>query len=182
MKLAVIGPQNTGKSTFVHDFLAAFPEYSTPSATYRDIVRGKNLSINQLTGTDSQKHIRDFLYDQVVHADENTVLDRCVIDNYMYTLWAFTEGNTTMEFVEETKRMMIESLPYIDIYIFIPTTVAVKLVDDTLRDTNVSYVDTINRFFIETLFELVEAYHIRVVVISGNREERIELIKHKIAL
>jgi nicotinamide riboside kinase len=182
MKLAVIGPQNTGKSTFVQDFLAAFPEYSTPSATYRDIVRGKNLSINQLTSTDSQKYIRDFLYDQVIHADENTVLDRCVIDNYMYTLWAFKEGNTTIEFVEETKRIMIESLSYIDTYIFIPTTVAVKLVDDSLRDTTVSYVDTVNRFFIETLFELIDAYKIRVVVISGNREERIELIKHTLAL
>ncbi|MEN9852238.1 MAG: hypothetical protein RI996_181 [Candidatus Parcubacteria bacterium] len=182
MKLAVIGPQNTGKSTFVQDFLAAFPKYSTPSTTYRDIVTDKKLSINQLTDTDSQKHIRDFLYDQVVHVDEHTVLDRCVIDNYMYTLWAFKEGNTTMEFVEETKRMMIDSLPYIDTYIFIPTTVAVKLVDDTLRDTSVSYVDTINRYFIETLFELVQTYHIRVVVISGSRQERIELITQKVAL
>ncbi len=182
MKLAVIGPQNTGKSTFVKDFISSFPEYSTPSLTYRDVVVEKELSINQLTDTQSQKHIRDFLYDQVVTVEGNILLDRCVIDNYIYTLCAYKDGNTTLDFVEETKRMMVESLPHIDTYIFIPTTVAVKLVDDSLRDTNTAYVDTVNRFFIETLFELIREYDIRVVVLSGNREERVALVAQKLVV
>jgi signal recognition particle receptor subunit beta len=43
MKIAVIGPQNTGKSTFVKDFLLEFPAYKTTQKTYRDIVTENNL-------------------------------------------------------------------------------------------------------------------------------------------
>lgn len=43
-KIAVIGPQNTGKSTFVKDFVNAFPEFKTPLETYRDVVKKNNIS------------------------------------------------------------------------------------------------------------------------------------------
>lgn len=173
MKIAVIGPQNTGKSTFVKDFVNAFPEFKTPLETYRDVVKKNNLSINQRTGIESQRLIRDFIYEQTKVSEDGTVFDRCLIDNYIYSLYGFSRGNVSSDFLRESEGMMQESVLEIDHFFFIPTSLAVPLVEDTLRDTQVSYVDTINRMFIDTLFALVRTHAIQVSTIGGTREERI---------
>ena len=60
MRIAVIGPQNTGKSTFIKDFLNEFSHYTTPEETYRTVIEDKDLAVNQKTSLESQKEIRDF--------------------------------------------------------------------------------------------------------------------------
>ncbi len=177
MKVAVIGPQNTGKSTFVSDFIGAFPQFSTPTESYRDVIKKNNLSINQLTGTASQTLIRDFIYQQVESAPDNTVFDRCLIDNYIYTWYAYTQGNVEESFLQETENMMRESVAHIDLFLFIPTALSIPLVEDALRDTNSGYIDCVNRMFIQTLFSLIEKTHIQVVSIGGSREERIQQVR-----
>lgn len=174
MKVAVIGPQNTGKSTFVTDFIGAFPQFSTPTESYRDVIKKNNLSINQLTGTASQTLIRDFIYQQVESAPDNTVFDRCLIDNYIYTWYAYTQGNVEETFLKETERMMRESVAHIDLFLFIPTALSIPIVEDSLRDTNAAYIDSVNRMFIQTLFSLLDISNMRVQSIGGSREERIQ--------
>lgn len=173
MRVAVIGPQNTGKSTFIRDFSDAFPQFKVPTETYRDLIRKKNLSVNQLTGTESQRLIRDFIAGQVERAEGDTIFDRCLIDNYVYTLYAFLKGNIEQAFMDETREMLLETVDDIDLYFFIPSTLAVPLEDDSLRDTNPAYVDAINRLFIDTLFMLTRERIIPVVTIGGTREERV---------
>lgn len=174
MRVAVIGPQNTGKSTFVSDFVSSFPEFTSPTESYRDVIKSNNLSINQLTGTASQTLIRDFIYRQVETAPDHTVFDRCLIDNYVYTWYAHTQGNANKDFLDETERMMQESAEHIDLFLFIPTALSIPLVEDSLRDTNTAYIDCINRMFVQTLFSLIETSNIRVVSVGGSREERIQ--------
>lgn len=177
MRIAVIGPQNTGKSTFVKDFMVAFPQFTTPTETYRDVVKRNNLSINQLTGTEAQRLIRDFMNEQIAQAPDNTIFDRCLIDNYMYTWYAYTKGNTTEAFLRESEALMQESAEKIDLYLFIPSTLCIPLVEDTLRDTTPTYVDTINRMCMQIIFSLIRSKGIDVETIGGSREERIEAVR-----
>lgn len=74
MRLAVIGPQNTGKSTFIKDFIKAFPNYKTPQKTYRDVISKRKLSINQKSTEKNQKIIRDFLYKQISENKQSNIL------------------------------------------------------------------------------------------------------------
>lgn len=173
MRIAVIGPQNTGKSTFIKDFLTAFPQFSTTTETYRDVIRRNNLNINQLTGTESQRLIRDFIANQVATTPDSTVFDRCLIDNYVYTAYAYSQGNIDLAFLDETIGMMEETANAIDLYLLIPTSLSVPLVADALRDTSLGYVDSINRLFIDTLFALVQRKGINVGTVGGTREERV---------
>ena len=77
MRIAVTGPQNTGKTTFVKDFLETFPLYTTTDKTYRDTVKEKGLKINQETSEETQKHILDFLYKQITeNLGENIIFDK----------------------------------------------------------------------------------------------------------
>lgn len=178
MRIAVIGPQNTGKSTFIQDFLQAFPHYKSPERSYRDVIEENHLDINQSSNIESQKAIRDFMFGELRHNTEyNIVFDRCMIDNYVYTYALYQEGMIPKWFLDETEAMMKDLLQTVDLYLFIPTAVSVPLVDDGTRDITASYIDTVNNLFLKTLFELIRANHITVKVISGSREDRITEIK-----
>lgn len=178
MRIAVIGPQNTGKSTFIQDFLKEFPHYKSPERSYRDVIEENNLEINQSSTMESQKTIRDFMFGELLHNTEyNTVFDRCMIDNYVYTYALYQQGMIPKWFVDETQAMMKDLLKTVDMYLFIPTAVSVPLVEDGTRDITASYIDTVNNLFLQTLFELIRSHQITVKVIYGAREERIQHIK-----
>ncbi len=178
MRIAVIGPQNTGKSTFVQDFLQEFYHYVSPKETYRDVIESKGLIVNQKSSLESQKEIRDFMFGQLRHNTEyNIIFDRCLIDNYVYTYIQYEKGEIPKWFVDETESMMRDTLQSVDMFLFIPTAVAVPLVDDATRDITASYIDAVNHVFLKTLFDLSRKYHITIKVIAGSREERIEQVK-----
>jgi nicotinamide riboside kinase len=178
MRLAVIGPQNTGKSTFIQDFVKTFPHYITPAESYRDVIKRKKLDINQKGSENTQKVIRDFLYNQICHNQERNILfDRCVVDNYVYSLALYENKQASLEFLNETFDMAVKHLEFLDGIIFIPSAVSVKLVNDELRDIETKYIDKINRFFIKTLFLLHKDRPIEVFVISGDRKERLRLAR-----
>lgn len=175
MRLAVIGPQNTGKTTFLKDFIKAFPHYTTPKGTYRDVINRHRLKINRETSELSQLEIRDFIFNQIKNFQgENVIFDRSLLDNYVYSLAQYKQGKMRKKFIDETKRMMYTSLTHIDRLIFIPTAVGVGLVDDKLRDTDRLYIDYINKLFLEEILDLVRQSPIPVWVISGDRETRIK--------
>ena len=181
MRIAVVGPQNTGKSTFVRDLGEALPRFSVPVESYRDVVRKHGLSINQLTGTESQRLIRDFIRDQVATAEGDTLFDRCLVDNYVYTRCAHEKGSIEPEFLEESRRMLHETANDIDLYLFIPSALSIPLVDDGMRDTDPAYVDAVNRAFIDTLLGLVRDCGIHVATVGGTREERVAAARAALA-
>jgi GTPase SAR1 family protein len=175
MRIAVVGAQNTGKTTFVRSFLQAFPEYQTPKRTYRDVVKEHGLVINRETTQESQRVIRDFLYRQITkNTVSNIIFDRCVLDNYVYTRYQYDRGSLSASFLEETKRQMMEHLDSLDVLFFIPSALSVKFIDDQLRDNNSQYADAINSLFIETLLEVVSTSRMKIAVISGDPAERIQ--------
>ena len=178
MRIAVIGPQNTGKSTFIKDFLKEFPHYKTPKETYRDVVKSKKLTINQKTNEESQREIRDFMYKQFCHSvDKNVIFDRSLIDNYVYTYAQYVEGKISKTFLEESEDLMKEVLHSVDMYFFIPASLSVSLVNDELRDTDSKFIDEVNGYFLKTLFELAREQRIIIKIISGTRKERIKKVK-----
>lgn len=178
MRIAVIGPQNTGKSTFVGDFMKEFSHYKTQEKTYRDVIEEKGLEVNQLSGLESQKEIRDFMFNQMRNNNEyNVIFDRCMIDNYIYTYVQYEKGQIEKWFVDETEAMMLDTLTEADVYLFIPTAVSVPLVADSTRDIDTGYIDAVNHHFLRVILELSRKHHITVKVISGTRKERIDQVK-----
>lgn len=176
MKIAVVGPQNTGKTTFIKDFLKEFTHFVSPQETYRNIIEKNNLKINQETTLESQRDIRDSMI-QIIYENtkkyQDIIFDRCIIDNYIYTKYAVDKKKIKREFLFETWKFLIQDIKNYDYIFFIPTQISITLVNDDMRDIDVKFIDTINKEFIALLLQLASEYKIKVKVISGNRKERI---------
>jgi len=174
MRIAVVGAQNVGKTTFVRDFVTKFSNYTTPNVSYRDIVLAKGLKINQETGEESQAAIMQFIHTLISeNKDENIIFDRCLIDNYVYSYCGYLKGNITSEFIEASKDTMFSHLQFLETIVFIPVSLAVELESDKLRDTDKKFIDTVNQVFIEILLEISKRFAIKVIVLSGDRESRV---------
>jgi GTPase SAR1 family protein len=153
MRIAFIGPQNSGKTTLINQFIEQWPMYKRPEKTYRDIIKEKNLPINKSGTPESQKEILNALVDEVQQAvatgDKYLVFDRCVVDNIAYTLWHYakdTPGFTT-EFVIDSKTIAAIGLKYIDVIFYVPSRKEIPVEEKEGRETDEVYREEINNLF-----------------------------------
>lgn len=155
MRIAVSGTANTGKTTFIKDFLGKWPSYKTPEKTYRDIIAKKNLPHSDKTCIATQRAILDFQVEtQASYAKtDNVIFDRCPLDNLVYSMWAMNQGDgdITDKFIDECIPLVRESMKNLDIIFFIPITkaAAIPIVNDGMRQTDEEYIKEVDVIFKE---------------------------------
>jgi GTPase SAR1 family protein len=193
MKIAIIGSQCTGKTTYIQDFLKNWPTYKLcPKPRYSELIKEKNLKLNEDGTEESQRIILNSLADQVIYTPktENTIFDRSVLDNLVYTMWLNEKGKVSDAFVRETIKIVKETLVFYDILFFLPISkqspIPFELGEN--RSNDPTYREEIDNIF----KALVMQYSIgdktyfpfdhelgspAVIDIFGNREERIALTK-----
>ena len=94
MRLAISGTAHSGKTTLLKSFLHTWRNYESPSTSYRDILKEKELDHSKGTTPKTQTVILDHLVDTVqgYKIDDNVIYDRCPLDALVYTLWAHEKG------------------------------------------------------------------------------------------
>lgn len=187
MKIAVIGTQNIGKTTYINDFLKKWPMYKTPEKTYRDIIKEKKLNCNENGDEESQKVILDCLVDQTIDSskDDFIIMDRSVLDNLAYTSWLNLYGKVSDSFLEKTKTIVKETLKLYDVLFFLPIT---KFSNIEIKDDGLRSIDPVYRQEIDTLFKAFQDSYNKgdgrvfpkddspaLIEIFGNPEERIKM-------
>lgn len=187
MKIAVVGTQCVGKSTYIKDFLKKWPMYTTPEKSYRDVVREKNLPHSSNSNEETQTLILNFLVDQAIEysKNDNVILDRCVLDVLAYSSWLNMKGKISDDFLDAQRIIIRETLKLYDVLFFLPITKVspVELTDNGFRNTDPIYREEID--FIFKAFQ--ESYHKgdgrvfpkddtpAIIEIYGNPEERIAM-------
>jgi predicted ATPase len=187
MKIAVVGTQCIGKSTYINDFLKKWPMYSTPEKTYRDIIKEKNLKYNENGNEESQKIILDCLIDQTIQYSKKdfVIFDRCILDNLAYTAWLNMDGKVSDEFFEQSRLIVKECLKLYDILFFLPLTKFSKI---NLTENELRSVDPAYREEVDSLFKVFQISYNKadgrvfpaedcpaLIEIFGSPEERIAL-------
>jgi len=118
-----VGAQNLGKSTLIEEMLKVWPSYKKADNSYREVAKNDpRVKLNQGGTEESQVIIRDALIDQAIsHSkDENVIFDRCILDNFVYSLWLNAKGKVSDLFIEKQIPILKESLKFYDIIFFIP--------------------------------------------------------------
>lgn len=187
MKIAISGSHNTGKSTFIEDFLKKWTMYETFEKSYRSLIKEDNVTHSENGTEESQKRILDSLVDQAIEATkkEFVILDRCVLDNLAYSTWLNLNDKVSDKFLDESRILVRETLKLFDIIFFIPIT---KFSNIPIEDNSVRSVNPVYREEIDNIFKVFgESYHRgdgRIfpkgdsppfIEVFGNREERIKL-------
>lgn len=153
MRIALIGAQNTGKTTLIQEFIKNWPMYSTPKQSYRDLIKEKNLALNKEGDSKSQRAILNALIDQlqnVAAAEENNVIfDRCPVDNIAYSLWHYAKDTPgfTKEYIIDSQAIAALSLKYLDVIFYIPVRKEIPIEQREGRETDLIYREEIDNIF-----------------------------------
>jgi hypothetical protein len=154
MKIALMGAQNTGKSTLVENFIKQWPMYKRPEKTYRDLIKDQNIKLNKEADKDSQKAILNALVDEIQGAcasENNThlIFDRCTVDNIAYTLWHYAKDTPgfSKEFVIDSQSIAALTLKYLDIIFYVPVRREIPLVEREGRELDLTFREEIDNVF-----------------------------------
>lgn len=155
MRIAVTGAQCVGKSTLVNAFKARWSMYSSPEKTYRELVKEKNLSLNESGTMESQTIIRDVLVDLALEnaGKTKTIHDRCVLDNLAYTFWLAEQNKLgdddkkISDFVATSILLTKESLKFYDIIFWLPINPNIPVEQSENRSNSEQFREEINNIF-----------------------------------
>lgn len=190
MRIAVVGTQNIGKSTFIEDFLKEFTMYKTPERTYRDVLKEKKLDCNKLTTRDSQEAIREIMIDQAMNytSKSNVIHDRSVLDNVIYSMWKNDQDSSEISdgFIHASLQLCREACKFYDIIFFLPITKHnIPMEESDMRDVDPEFREEIDLLFKAA----VHTYHKgesvffdmkdcpAVIEIFGDQETRMNIVK-----
>ena len=133
MRICVSGANNMGKSTFVKDFLAAWPNYKEGKLTYREKVQrklGKDpngtdyRSLTSIGCKENQEFIRDCTIEDIsgYTRDDNVIYDRGLWDIFMYSLYlaGINKGGCDDEWIKSQFDLYKEGFKNYDIILFFP--------------------------------------------------------------
>lgn len=153
MKIALVGAQNTGKSTLVENFIKQWPMYRRPEKTYRDIIQEKNIKLNKEGTKESQRDILNALVDEIQMAcatdNKHIIFDRCTVDNIAYTLWHYAKDTPgfTREYIIDSQSIATLTLKHLDIIFYVPIRKEIPLVARDGREIDLTYREEIDNIF-----------------------------------
>ena len=179
MLIGFTGAQCTGKTTL----LTECKKYLVDGWNYVDEVTRKvkraGHSIN-LDGNDITQLfiLNEHLNNHTNYTDTNCVLDRCILDGYVYTSCLARRGLVSEWITTYACNLLNVLVDKLDV-IFYTQPEDVMLVDDGTRSTDKSFrQDVINRY--EDLFAQDYYWMDKLVRLSGTVEDRMETILENI--
>lgn len=180
VKVNFVGTQGTGKTTLLEAARKdeAFKDFQFCTEIVRDLVKKKNLSINESGNAKSQKVFFD-AYNKILNKD-GYISDRCIIDVHAYTnyLYDYKSSNSEKEFQSLYKEILrensiLKSLNKDSFGIIIYFPIEFELVDDGIRSLNVYFQEYIDQYIVNTL----NKYQLPFYTIRGSVEQRLKQLK-----
>lgn len=189
MRIAVTGTNCVGKSTLIESIKTNWPTYTEPKLNWRK--KTKNRHEHKFTEK-KQKNILDNMITslQSTSRKENYILDRCPVDNLVYTLWANSKEMVSNDFVMETMDRVKYALTMIDLILFIPITKSAAIDFDSIieekdYDVDVDFIQEIDNIFksVYNRWNSPKTPYVQfddkphVIEVFGTPEQRLEIIK-----
>lgn len=180
VKINFVGAQGTGKTTLLEAARKdeAFKDFQFCTEIVRELVKKKNLSINESGNAKSQKAFFD-AYNRILNKD-GYISDRCIIDVHAYTNYLFDYKSTNdeneiqslyKEIIRENSILKSLNKDSFGIIIYFP--IEFELVDDGIRSLNSYFQEYIDQYIVDTL----NKYQLLFYTIRGSVEQRLKQLK-----
>jgi len=188
MRIAVSGTHSVGKSTLVADIHAGFGDFVREEEPYRALRQVYPIKF----GKESTRYCNGIqcFYNisrvqQYRTSRDRVIFDRCPVDYIAYSLYTAHHKQTDIDdaFVESLVAPVRQALGFLDVVVFVPVSHKhpIHLEDDGIRPIDRNYRWEVDRHFKrlyrEGLYGLLSGEAMKLVEVTGSREERIDQLR-----
>lgn len=173
MIISFTGAQSTGKSTLLEKLKTneRFRKFNFVPEITRSLKKKYKIDINESGDEFTQLlTVNSHLYNYIDHKDGNVILDRCILDGMIYTMYQYQTKKIPIEVFNYSEYLFKKLIGELDIILY--TEPDIPLVDDGERSANEEFRNVIIKLFEEA----IQHYKINVVRLKGSVEERLETI------
>ena len=175
MKVTFTGPQSSGKTTLLNKCKDVYgPTYRIVDEITRKVGE-RGFAINEDANNITQLLILNSHIENAI-LPGNAILDRCIIDGYIYTKYLHKKGKVNRYCVDYAYRLHEELISKYDLF-FYTNPHDVPLVDDGVRSASKAFRDTIIEYF-EDYMRLHDTS--KFVILKGTVEERMAEIEKRL--
>ena len=177
MRVSFTGAQSTGKTTLLNKCKEVYKDYKFVDEVTRYVRRTYDVKINEIGGTETQLYILAEHIKNHLRPDENLILDRCILDGYVYTKYQVNNGKVSEQVLHAFNGVYSVLIDKLD-YIFYTDPSDVKLVDDGERSVDYKFRDDIIDIFESLItYKMSPTNREKVIRLSGSVEERMKTIE-----
>lgn len=182
MLVGFTGAQCTGKTTLLKILEKELPndEWNfVPEVTRK--VKREGLNINEDGDNITQLFIlKEHLQNHIINQSENWILDRCILDGYVFTKWLWEQGSVE-KWVLDYAGKMLSLLGSRLNYILYTEPEDIVIEDDGERSVNSSFRKEIVNIYEGLMSSSVttpgkDTWRNKVIRLSGSVDQRIETI------
>lgn len=175
------GAQSTGKTTLLNKVKDLYPnrfEYVTEvtrriqrlGVSINDDAKNYDLTQSLIIGDHLINYMK--IHDQPQENMTDILLDRCIVDGYIYTKYFYKHGKVSSKILNFAEYWFKELTPKYDV-IFYTNPGDVKLIDDGVRSTKAEFRQEIIDLY-ET--EFLDKYD-NICIVEGSVDARLEQMK-----
>ena len=193
MRIAISGSHSLGKSTLVHDWIAANPSYLHELEPYRALRDWYDIEFRQKSTRLHNGIQLCYNVSRVMRysgATDDVIFDRAPVDYIAYSQYTANHGTTDIDdaFVKSMVPIVREAIRQLDLLIFLPITDRwqVPIEDDGIRPVDHAYrreVDTLfKEIYREGRFDMLPHDNAPgLIELWGPPEERVDKLTQAIA-
>lgn len=177
MRVSFTGAQSTGKTTLLNKCKEVYKDYKFVDEVTRYVRRTYDVKINEIGGTETQLYILAEHIKNHLKPDENLILDRCILDGYVYTKYQVVNGKVSEQVLHAFNGVFAVLMDKLD-YIFYTDPSDVKLIDDGERSVDLKFREDIIAMFEDLItYKLSPKNKQKIIRLSGTVEERMKIIE-----
>ena len=171
MKIAFTGAQGVGKTTLL-DILEKCFEFKLPFKFIRNLTRDiakKGYGINENGNGITQELIMK-AHKELLNSSYDIVVDRCVLDAFIYTLYFYRQGKVSKEVLSNCEDVFREYINKYDYIFYIKP--EFPITGDDYRSAEINYQNDIAALF----EEIIKEYNIPVISLTGTVGTRLATV------
>ena len=174
MRIAISGPQSTGKPTLAGELAGSIPNARMEPEPFR-VLKDR---LGLVSGADSMtpeqelaliEHSQDRM--NALRAGETVIFDRCALDALAHARVAAETGNPafTADWINRLNSAAMSALRPLDLIVVVPLSEDLPLVEDGVRSTNPGY-----RKAVDEMIRRLAGGFPNVLEVGGDTGERVK--------
>jgi len=176
MRVSFTGAQSTGKTTLLNKCKEVYKDYKFVDEVTRYVRRTYDVKINEIGGSETQLYILAEHIKNHLKVDENLMLDRCILDGYVYTKYQVNKSKVSHSVLEAFNGVFNVLFDKLD-YVFYTDPSDVKLVDDGERSVDFKFRDDIIDMFEDIItYKMSSKNKEKIIRLKGSVDQRMKTI------